>query len=116
MQLAAARNGTSLPVAAIPILDVASFCHLVAEAVAGDRRLLFLGGLERRGEATRLLAALADDGRGEIGVCATDVDGAYPALTPAVSSAHYFEREIFEQWGVEPQGHPWLKPVRFPPG
>jgi Ni,Fe-hydrogenase III large subunit len=24
-----------------------------------------------------------------------------------------FEREIAEQWGVKPEGHPWLKPVRF---
>jgi Ni,Fe-hydrogenase III large subunit len=26
---------------------------------------------------------------------------------------HLFEREIAEQFGVKPQGHPWLKPVRF---
>jgi Ni,Fe-hydrogenase III large subunit len=26
---------------------------------------------------------------------------------------HLFEREIAEQWGVAPEGHPWLKPVRF---
>jgi len=28
---------------------------------------------------------------------------------------HLFEREIFEQTGLRPEGHPWLKPVRFPP-
>ena len=28
---------------------------------------------------------------------------------------HLFEREIAEQFGVEPAGHPWLKPVRFSP-
>ena len=27
--------------------------------------------------------------------------------------AHWFEREIAEQWGVRPEGHPWLKPIRF---
>jgi Ni,Fe-hydrogenase III large subunit len=26
---------------------------------------------------------------------------------------HLFEREIAEQWGAVPRGHPWLKPVRF---
>jgi Ni,Fe-hydrogenase III large subunit len=26
-----------------------------------------------------------------------------------------FEREIAEQWGVRPEGHPWLKPIRFHP-
>src|SRR5205085_1434161 len=29
---------------------------------------------------------------------------------------HHFEREIAEQYGIEPEEHPWLKPVRFPPG
>lgn len=37
----------------------------------------------------------------------------YPALTPAIPQAHMFEREVFEQHGIEPVGHPWLKPVRF---
>ena len=37
----------------------------------------------------------------------------YPALTPDCPQAHWFEREIAEQWGVAPEGHPWLKPIRF---
>jgi len=61
--------------------------------------------------ATRLLAALADDLDGEIGLFATHVTSSYPALTPECPSAHYFEREIFEQFEIEPTGHPWLKPV-----
>ena len=57
----------------------------------------FSAGSCRSGAATRLLAALADDRGGEIGLFATDVTGSYPALTPECPSAHYFEREIFEQ-------------------
>ena len=64
----------------------------------------------------RLLAGIADDGRGEIGLCSALVASSYPALTPDCPAAHYFEREILEQFGIEPEGHPWLKPVRFPPG
>jgi Ni,Fe-hydrogenase III large subunit len=37
----------------------------------------------------------------------------YPALTARFPSAQIFERELWEQTGVMPQGHPWLKPVRF---
>ena len=37
----------------------------------------------------------------------------YPSLTPKHPSAHVFERELWEQTGVVPAGHPWLKPVRF---
>lgn len=37
----------------------------------------------------------------------------YPALTPAYPGAQIFERELWEQTGLVPDGHPWLKPVRF---
>ncbi len=46
----------------------------------------------------------------------TVVEGSYPSLTPEYPQAHWFEREFFEQWAVRPEGHPWLKPVRFPEG
>ena len=34
-------------------------------------------------------------------------------MTAECPEVHLFEREIAEQWGVVPEGHPWLKPVRF---
>ena len=34
-------------------------------------------------------------------------------MTPDCPQAHLFEREIAEQYGVCPEGHPWLKPVRL---
>ena len=34
---------------------------------------------------------------------------------PTVPQAHLFEREIAEQCGVVPEGHPWLKPLRRHP-
>ena len=40
------------------------------------------------------------------------VAGGYPALTLIQSQAHLFEREVWEQHGLKPEGHPWLKPVR----
>jgi Ni,Fe-hydrogenase III large subunit len=40
------------------------------------------------------------------------VVGSYPALTPRQPQAHLFEREVWEQHGLVPEGHPWLKPVR----
>jgi formate hydrogenlyase subunit 5 len=35
----------------------------------------------------------------------------YPALTPRVAAAHWFEREIHDLWGVTPRGHPRLEPL-----
>jgi len=34
-------------------------------------------------------------------------------LTPECPQVHWFERELAEQWAVIPEGHPWLKPIRF---
>ena len=37
----------------------------------------------------------------------------FAALTPDCPAAQGFEREIAEQWGAVPEGHPWLKPLRY---
>jgi hypothetical protein len=37
----------------------------------------------------------------------------YPALTAHFPAAQMAERELWEQTGVQPEAHPWLKPVRF---
>jgi Ni,Fe-hydrogenase III large subunit len=34
-------------------------------------------------------------------------------MTPLCPQVHLFEREIAEQFGLRPEGHPWLKPVRY---
>jgi formate hydrogenlyase subunit 5 len=38
----------------------------------------------------------------------------YPALTPQVGSAFWYEREIHDLFGVEPEGHPRLEPLVLP--
>ena len=38
---------------------------------------------------------------------------AYASLTPAHPAVQIFERELWEQTGIDPLGHPWLKPVRY---
>jgi len=37
----------------------------------------------------------------------------YRSMTPRHPAAQIFERELWEQTGLLPDGHPWLKPVRF---
>src|SRR5437016_2596036 len=116
MVFATTRNAVPLPAAAVPILDTDAFRREVLARIDRDGRLLLLIGLPAETSQIRLLAAIADDARGDILLCSTLVAGAYPALTPDCPAAHHFEREIHEQYGIEPLGHPWLKPVRFPPG
>ena len=38
---------------------------------------------------------------------------AYPALAREFPSMNYFESELYEQTGLMPEGHPWLRPVRM---
>ncbi len=116
MVFATTRNAVALRTTAVPIRDIAEFRREVLARIGHNGRLLLLTGLPGDGNDIRLLAAIADDARGDILLCSTFVAAAYPALTPDCPAAHYFEREIHEQYSVEPQGHPWLKPVRFPPG
>ena len=37
----------------------------------------------------------------------------YPSLTARFPAAQSLERELWEQTGLLPDGHPWLKPIRF---
>ncbi len=60
-----------------------------------------------------LHAILADGTAGVLQWWITQVGDAYPALTPDCPQFHWFEREVAEQWRIQPEGHPWLKPIRF---
>ncbi|HSE42472.1 MAG TPA: NADH-quinone oxidoreductase subunit C, partial [Acidobacteriota bacterium] len=67
-------------------------------------------------EANRvqMFAILANDAKGTIYIIRTFLENdVFESITPLVPQAHLFEREIAEQYGVQIEGHPWLKPVRF---
>jgi Ni,Fe-hydrogenase III large subunit len=116
MTLLAMRNAEAQAVGAVPLLDDPTFRQDLLSQIAVGWRLLLLTALPKTDGEIRLLAALANDANGEIRVAATPLDRCYRALTPDCPAAHYFEREIHEQHGIVPEGHPWLKPVRFPHG
>lgn len=107
------RNGESLPTEAIPLLDVDAFREAVLRAVAAGGRIAALFGRPLPEGGVRLYAIMALGEAGALTAASSDVADAYPALTPDCPQAHAFEREIAEQWGVRPEGHPWLKPERY---
>ncbi len=104
------QNGQVLPMGDVPELSFTTFRDAIVEATKGNLRLACLCADAKR----RLIAVLADDANHTLWVGLTRLESmSYPALTPDCPQAHLFEREIAEQYGLVPEGHPWFKPVRF---
>jgi Ni,Fe-hydrogenase III large subunit len=108
-------NGTALPRRDIPALALAEFRREVLRAVGNGCRVSALFADAPAGpDRVDLYAVLAEGRRGLLHAGRTRLEGdTFPSLTPECPQAHLFEREIAEQYGVRPEGHPWLKPVRF---
>lgn len=104
----------SLPLAEIPLLPLADFRQRVLDRVATGWRVMALFGLPGEG-GVGLVALTGRDHDGHLAVWRTGPVTAYPALTPECPQCQLFERVLFEQWNIRPEGHPWLKPVRFAP-
>ena len=105
-------NGKALPLQDVPELSLNDFRAVIIEQVTKGRRISSLFGMPQ-GDRIALMAVLANDRLGVLELCRTEVRESYPSLTMDVPQAHWFEREIAEQWAVVPVGHPWLKPIRF---
>jgi Ni,Fe-hydrogenase III large subunit len=99
----------------IPRLDLAALRDHVVRETATGARISALFGVPGEDGSIRLVAVLSRPDSGTISLASADVRGSYPSLTPDCSQAHHFEREVAEVWGVRPEGHPWLKPIRFQP-
>ena len=109
-RFAPCRNGVAMSLKDVPELGLAEFQAQIVQATGAGQRLACLCADAER----RLYAVLADDPGGTLRVGRTRLDqDRYPALTPQCPQAHLFEREMAEQYGLVPEKHPWLKPVRY---
>ncbi|HED01151.1 MAG TPA: hydrogenase [Proteobacteria bacterium] len=97
----------------IPLVSISEFRETLIRNVAQGARLAALFGRPHEPNTLRVLAVLARGSEGTLFIVETEVSDCYPALTVDCPQAHWFEREVAEQWGVRPEGHPWLKPIRF---
>jgi Ni,Fe-hydrogenase III large subunit len=109
------RNGDCAPLRELPTLEFDRFRELALSAMESGARLTAFFAIPGNGDNLSLCAVLADDLDGTLSIAATSVRRSFPSLTPDCPQATMFEREIAEQWGVGPEGHPWFKPVRHHP-
>ena len=109
-------NGTSVPWAEVPVWPAEELVAATAAGLARGGRLCAWFGVPE-GAGTCLVTVLAFDAENTLAVGRSlPVVECYPALTLSHPQAHLFEREVWEQYGIVPTGHPWLKPVRRPAG
>jgi len=108
-------NQAAFDLRACPVVDMADFRTSVIDRVQKGCRICSLFGFSAGKDRIRLMCVLANDDTGTMEGITADAETIYPNLTDGCPAAHWFEREIHEQWDILPKGHPWLKPIRFQP-
>jgi Ni,Fe-hydrogenase III large subunit len=112
------KNGLVVRRTDVPDVPVGDFRKSCIEICSQGGRLAALCPLPEESrdpkETPQILAVLADDARGSVGLLTARVPSSrrYPAFSAELPQAQAFERELFEDHGIRPEGHPWLKPLR----
>lgn len=105
-------NSTGLPWNEIPEFQIGDLVGIVrGELDRGGRLCAWFGVPE--GSGVRVVCVIAFDADNTLAAGrSAPFEGAFPSLTATHAQAHLFERELWEQHHLMPEGHPWLKPVR----
>ncbi len=111
------NNSSAASIDTIPVLEYSVFYDLAAELMKDEsNHCAAYYGFVISGKL-RCLCCIADDKNNNVKILAYELDRNKPvvkSLTPICPQLHIFEREIHENFGVGFEGHPWLKPVRYP--
>ncbi len=109
------RNGLAVARKGIPLVEWPQFRAAILDGVADGSRIASMFGHAPTAEGpVEIYVVLADREGAQLRAARTQIAGeSFPSLTPECPQVHLFEREIAEQFGLKPEGHPWLKPVRF---
>ena len=114
MNLLTVYNGKPVPQQKVPRAAIHHLFDAVLDSVGQGGRISAMMGVPTIEGLLEIWVVLADDANGHLQVGAGTVTGdAFKCLTGRCPQAHLFERELCETWGVVPEGHPWLKPVRY---
>lgn len=96
----------------VPEWSVDEFIRAVGAQLARGARICAWFGVPE-GQGTRVVVVLALDSENTLAIGRSEpATGSIPSLTREHAQAHLFEREVWEQHGLVPEDHPWLKPVR----
>lgn len=104
------KNGQAVALRDIPQPAFADWQAGVLKAAGTGGIVQLFGCPEAEGEI--LLIAVMRQSR-RLQVSSSLAPQVFPSLTLKNRKFHLFERELAEQWGLMPEGHPWLKAVRY---
>lgn len=104
------ENGKSIRRTDIPQVPFEVFFRTLSDFVKNEGFIVQFFAYEDKNDY-RLLAVVRNS---ELYVIGTETGTTFQSLTRTASEKfHMFEREIAEQFGLRPDGHPWLKMVRY---
>ena len=111
------KNGQAVSLQDIPNLPIKEFCEETGRHInKGLRAVQFFGRPNPLDKKNIILTAvLADDKKNNLLISSSEIKkgSSYESITKNAPSIHLFEREVLEQTGIKPEGHPFLKPVRY---
>ncbi|HOW51048.1 MAG TPA: NADH-quinone oxidoreductase subunit C [bacterium] len=112
------KNRAAIPFDDLPKISYQALGDIAVGCLCAALRPVALFGVpeERHAESVRIVALFADDAQGTLAVTSVSAQrgATVPSLTPSIPAFHLFERQLWEEFGIVPEGHPWLKPVRYP--
>lgn len=110
-----ARNGRAISLVEVPVHPPQQFREWMIDGITNkELRIISYFATNTVENRVQLFAVLANDTSGAISIATTVLEeDSFQSIVPEVPQTHLFEREIAEQYGVKPMGHPWLKPVRY---
>lgn len=97
----------------VPKLSSEDFKEQIVDLIENGERVVSFFGYPEKENLIDLIIIIANDNQGILKILSTEVKESYKSLTPSLPQVHWFEREIYEQWGIYPERHPSLKPIRF---
>jgi Ni,Fe-hydrogenase III large subunit len=107
----AIENGMKIARKDIPHLSFEEFYKATTDLAAeGGKPVQFF--VYHDNDQMKLMSVMRTD---QLFVAGCDAPESYPSISKTYEPFHMFEREIAEQYGIRPEGHPWLKMVRYHP-
>ena len=111
------NNSVPVDINEIPVLDYEVFYNQITDILKDTTKHCLTYQCVKSLECLKFYCCIADDTNNNILILSHRQKREKPvikSLTRIYPQFHGFEREIHENFGVEFEGHPWLKPLRYP--